>query len=228
MWGYFPGLVWHLAATAGGTVDDAPGLLDAAFPGLRYIHVTRRDKERQAMSLWRALQTWTWRADQAPPADRPSVFCRRAIEHLAASLEADDAAWRAWYARNGLEPAISVVYEELAADHDGGLRKVLDALGLPLAAERHRAAPRLRRAGGQRDRGVAASCCARRASGDHRTGALPLHDVAPGRARRQHRDSTPRARRSGSPARTAGGPASAASKAGPSSSGDSTTAASQP
>jgi trehalose 2-sulfotransferase len=142
MWGYFPGLVWHLAGD-GATVDDAPCLLDAAFPGLRYVHVTRRDKERQAMSLWRALQTWTWRADQATPADRPILFCRRAIEHLAASLQADDDAWRAWYARNGLEPAISVVYEDLAADHDGGLRKVLDALGL-VAPNGHRAAPRLR------------------------------------------------------------------------------------
>jgi LPS sulfotransferase NodH len=142
MWGYFPGLVWHLAGDGAG-VDDAPALLDAELPGLRYLHVTRRDKERQAMSLWRALQTWTWRADQAPPADRPIVFCRRAIEHLTASLEADDDAWRAWYRRNGITPAITVVYEELAADPDRGVRDVLDALGLE-PPDGHRAAPRLR------------------------------------------------------------------------------------
>ena len=144
MWGYFPGLIWHLDATADGTDGDAAAVLDAAFPGVRYLHVTRRDKERQAMSLWRALQTWTWRADQQPPSDRPVVFCRRAIEHLAASLEADDAAWRAWFAATGVELAGTVVYEDLAAEPDAGLGAVLDALGLPLP-EAHRAAPSLSR-----------------------------------------------------------------------------------
>jgi LPS sulfotransferase NodH len=142
MWGYFPGLVWHLAGD-GADVDDAPALLEAQFPGLRYVHVTRRDTERQAMSLWRALQTWTWRADQVPRTARSIVFCRRAIEYLAASLEADNEAWRAWYDRNGIRPAITVVYEDVAADPDGGVREVLDALGLGVP-QGHRAAPRLR------------------------------------------------------------------------------------
>ena len=72
------------------------------------------------MSLWRALQTWTWRADESRRRAGPSVFCRRAIEHLAASLQADDDAWRDWYARHGLEPAITVVYEDLAAEPGRG------------------------------------------------------------------------------------------------------------
>ena len=129
MWGYFPGLVWHLDPTADATDGDAAAVLDAAFPGVRYLHVTRRDQERQAMSLWRALQTWTWRADQQPPSDRPVVFCRRAIEHLAATLEADDAAWRAWFGAEPLDPVV-VPYDDLEADPAGTVGSVLAGLGL--------------------------------------------------------------------------------------------------
>ncbi len=56
-------------------------LAPSVFPNLRYLTVTRRDKVRQAVSLWRALQTWSWSSEQSaaraaaitsPTATRPS------------------------------------------------------------------------------------------------------------------------------------------------------------
>ena len=58
MWGYFDDF---LELTRGiprfGGMGDG-SLLNAAFPELQYVFVSRSDKVRQAVSLWRALQTW--------------------------------------------------------------------------------------------------------------------------------------------------------------------------
>src|SRR5262249_8849777 len=42
-----------------------PELLARVFPELRYVQITRRDKVRQAVSLWKAVQTQVWRRDDA-------------------------------------------------------------------------------------------------------------------------------------------------------------------
>src|SRR3954470_11984778 len=63
MWGYlgdFADLLRGIEGMAGLAVPD---LLDRAFPALRYIQITREDKIRQAVSLWKAVQTQGWRHD---------------------------------------------------------------------------------------------------------------------------------------------------------------------
>ena len=54
-------------------------LLERLFDRPRYVWVTRRDKVRQAISLWRALQTRAWRLEHAgdgQPARRAAVSIR--------------------------------------------------------------------------------------------------------------------------------------------------------
>ena len=41
-------------------------LLPAAFPDLQFVRVVRANKVRQAVSLWKAVQTATWRQDEGP------------------------------------------------------------------------------------------------------------------------------------------------------------------
>src|SRR4051812_30708315 len=43
------------------------GELDAAFPSLRYVYITRRDRLRQAISWARAVQTGWWASDHEAP-----------------------------------------------------------------------------------------------------------------------------------------------------------------
>jgi LPS sulfotransferase NodH len=72
MWGYFNDFL-ELARGIprfGGMGDGS--LLNAAFPGLHYVFISRSDKVRQAVSLWRALQTWVWRKEAGAPADEPA------------------------------------------------------------------------------------------------------------------------------------------------------------
>src|SRR4051812_29575810 len=64
MWAYLDGLVSELRRLPGAPAGDAYQVLAARFPRLRLIHHTRGDRLRQAISLWRALQTWSWRHDQ--------------------------------------------------------------------------------------------------------------------------------------------------------------------
>src|SRR4051812_2522444 len=61
MWGYLDDLLGRLGTTS--AAPDAPAALEGILGPLRYVHVTRRDKVAQAVSLWRAVQTRAWSAD---------------------------------------------------------------------------------------------------------------------------------------------------------------------
>jgi trehalose 2-sulfotransferase len=124
MWGYFEDLLARLGTTAEGPAVEA---LAARFGPLSWVHVTRSDKVAQAVSLWRAVQTRSWSAADAPEAH--PVYDARGIEHLLDQLIEHDVAWRAWFAAKGIEPHV-VEYERFAADHTATLRGVLAHLGL--------------------------------------------------------------------------------------------------
>ena len=96
---------------------------------LRWVHVERRDTLAQAISLWRAVQTAQWRAEDRDAAVEP-VFHAGAIAHLKDRLEAHAAAWRDWFAERGIEP-LEIVYEEFAADPEPTICAVLDHVGVP-------------------------------------------------------------------------------------------------
>jgi LPS sulfotransferase NodH len=121
MWGYVEPL---LEATG--------GALERALPGLRYVLVAREDKLRQAISLWRALQTQVWNSADAEPASdnrRAPAYSRAAIDTLQARLADDEAAWRRWFAARGVRP-LELVYEEFADRPGDAAAQVLDHLGI--------------------------------------------------------------------------------------------------
>ena len=105
----------------------APALLAERLPELRYVHVTRGDKVAQAVSLWRAVQTLAWRADDDGK-QHEAVYHGGAIAHLVAELTEQDDAWRAWFAANGIEP-LTIAYEALADDATAAAGAVLEHIG---------------------------------------------------------------------------------------------------
>ena len=121
-------LMWthllDLAERLGRPADAA--LLRERFPDPRYVHVTRRDKIAQAVSLWRAVQTRAWRAG-AVTENGNAVYHAGAIGYLAGQLFDQDDAWRTWFSANGVEP-LTIVYEELAGDTHAATSAVLDHL----------------------------------------------------------------------------------------------------
>ena len=149
MWGYFGdfvSLVRNIPA-----YRDVPlaELLSDVFPELTFVRIVRANKVRQAVSLWKAVQTATWREDQAsagavasiesdgsPPyrsfieEHRPQLrFHYGAIDHLLRQLLIEEASWDAFFEHAGIKP-ILVLYENFAADYETSTLNLLDRLDL--------------------------------------------------------------------------------------------------
>ena len=132
MWGYLGDFAELLRGIEGMSERTLPDLLARSFPGLRYIQITRQDKVRQAVSLWKAVQTQAWKHDPASDSSNgvQPVFSFRAINYLVRLLTAHDASWDAYFLGLGYEP-LKITYEELAESTDGVIRRVLEHLGIP-------------------------------------------------------------------------------------------------
>ncbi len=142
MWGYLGDFAQLLRGIEGFGGRPLPELLSRAFPGLRYIQITRENKIRQAVSLWKAVQTQAWKAGDEGERSVELVFSFRAINYLVRLLTAHDASWDAYFLGLGYEP-LKLTYEELAESTDAVVRRVLDHLGIPAPADLVVGAPRL-------------------------------------------------------------------------------------
>ena len=118
MWAYLPDFLAH-------------GEPEAQLGPLRWVHVERRDTLAQAISLWRAVQTAQWRAEDRDAEVEP-IFHAGAIAHLERRLRGHAAAWRDWFAGRGIEP-MEIVYEEFAGEPRETICRVLDHIGVPSA-----------------------------------------------------------------------------------------------
>jgi trehalose 2-sulfotransferase len=112
---------------------DRADVLHAAFPNLHVVHMTRRDRVRQAVSWARMAQDGVWVVSDDEPA-RSSATPRYdfdLISDLEALIVEGELGWRDLFDELGLVP-YEVVYEDVVAD--GGLERavlgVLDHLGL--------------------------------------------------------------------------------------------------
>jgi LPS sulfotransferase NodH len=144
MWGYLGDFAQLLRGIDGMNGRPLPELLGRAFPGLRYVQITRQNKIRQAVSLWKAVQTQAWKREAGEQVEHlpELVFSFRAINYLVRLLTAHDASWDAYFLGLGYEP-LKVTYEELAEDTDAVIRRVLDHLGIPVPDDLVVEAPRL-------------------------------------------------------------------------------------
>jgi LPS sulfotransferase NodH len=123
-------------------------LLDRLFDEPRYVWVRRDDTVRQAVSLWRAMQTRFWRAELDPPVARPGgpepQYSFGALRHLARQLADDDAAWQRFFAELR-DPVLVLTYEEIAADLANTVRRTLEHVGVACPDEPLATPPRMRR-----------------------------------------------------------------------------------
>src|SRR3954449_3380721 len=136
-------------------------LLPTVFPDLTFVRVVRANKVRQAVSLWKAVQTATWREDHAG-ADVASIegngaayqsfieehrpqlrFHYRAIDHLLDQLLLEEASWDAFFEHSGIKPVL-VLYENFAADYETSTHHLLERLGLS-CSEDFEFEPRMKR-----------------------------------------------------------------------------------
>lgn len=152
MWNYFDIVIDNMRTIPGYRGLEPSELLKAAFPNLRYIHITRSDRVRQAVSLAKAMQTQKWTdlepwilAENGPatPADRERIqasrqrVSERSLEYdfgqialLEDDLRKQDESWEAYFAESGIEP-YRVVYEEFAEAYEQTAVDILGFLGIP-------------------------------------------------------------------------------------------------
>ena len=150
MWGYFGDFLSLLRNVPVYSELSVAEILPEVFPDLQFVRVVRANKVRQAVSLWKAVQTATWREqdaiqsvsvgldDSEPPYKsfiqdhRPQLrFHYGAIAHLLDGILQEEASWDAFFEHCGITP-ILVLYENFAADYETSTVRVLERLGLSL------------------------------------------------------------------------------------------------
>jgi LPS sulfotransferase NodH len=108
-----------------------PHVLDTAFPNLHYVRLSRRDKIRQGISYYRAMETKIWRStDVSSVAQVEPSFNFEAIRSLVQLCTSEDQAWDDYFRLHGIEPC-TVVYENLLESPADVARQVLSYLAEP-------------------------------------------------------------------------------------------------
>jgi LPS sulfotransferase NodH len=132
MWDYLDETLLPQLAALSGLCEATPAaILAAAFPHLRYLWLTRRDKIRQGISYDRALETRVWRSTDRRDGDTTEpAFNVAAIARMVQLCTGEDDAWQAYFERYRIQPLI-LTYEELAASPEDSVQSILAYLGLP-------------------------------------------------------------------------------------------------
>jgi trehalose 2-sulfotransferase len=109
-----------------------------AFPNIRYVWLTRRDKARQAISFFLAQKTGRWwivdgaETESGDHATRQPDFDAQAVAELEKSLIESDSGWRSYFEENNITP-LTIYYEDIVADFRGAIVAILKWLGIPNA-----------------------------------------------------------------------------------------------
>jgi len=115
----------------GSAATDDLTMLRNAFPRLRFVHIVRRHKLRQALSTARALQTGLWKVQEGKAALREPQFDAELIEQSLREAERQEKIWHTFFQLIGIDP-FQIAYEELCRDYEAAIRGVLDFLKISL------------------------------------------------------------------------------------------------
>ena len=106
-------------------------LLRNAFPRLKFVHVLRRHKVRQALSKARAHQTGLWKVQEGKTVQREPQFDVELIEQCLKESEQQEKLWERFFQQIEIDP-LRVEYENLCEDYEVNIHRVLDFLQISL------------------------------------------------------------------------------------------------
>ena len=106
-------------------------LLRNAFPRLKFVHVFRRHKLRQALSKARAHQTGLWKVQEGKTVQREPQFDVELIEQCLKESEQQEKLWDRFFQRIEIDP-LRVEYENLCEDYEANIHRVLGFLQISL------------------------------------------------------------------------------------------------
>lgn len=107
------------------------GVMERVFPGLRYIWITRRNKVRQAVSWWKAIQTGVWHVSGrgGSKATRKPTYSFLSVDRLYQECVMREAGWQEYFSEAGIIP-LTVVYEDFVASYKETVAAVLEHVGV--------------------------------------------------------------------------------------------------
>jgi LPS sulfotransferase NodH len=145
MWAYFRDFV-RLARRRGLQEVRPCDVPAAVLPNLRrFVWMHRGDTIRQAVSLWKALQTQQWRKDSDEDIEGQGLrFSFAAVDHLKLRIEEHNAAWQEFFDGCGVEH-MEVLYEDLVEDYEGTVLWLLDGIGVSIPEDFAVVGPKMRR-----------------------------------------------------------------------------------
>ncbi|WP_068275167.1 trehalose 2-sulfotransferase [Aldersonia kunmingensis] len=129
MWNQTPLLLARAAALPNPSGTDLRSAIRDVVGEVTFIWVRRSDIVKQAVSMWRAVQTQVWRDDGNDGLDDSAQYHAGGIAYLAEMLRGQDDSWEAWFSSEGIEP-IEVSFEELTASPQITTASILERLGL--------------------------------------------------------------------------------------------------
>lgn len=152
MWGYVEDFVSLLRNIPEYRQVPMADILSEVFPDLTFVRVVRANKIRQAVSLWKAVQTAAWRDEGSPDDDpenleasyrgfvngrRPALrFHYGAISHLLNQLIQQEAGWDAFFEHSRIKP-VFILYENFAAEIESSTRNLLERLEIEAPDDLH-------------------------------------------------------------------------------------------
>ncbi len=132
MWGYFEKFTNKVFQTPRFKDRNlsSHAVLTELFPNLEYIWIMRRDKVRQAVSLWKGLQTLIWwqrTGDPTPKLEKEPEYNFEAIDYFAQEIVFHEAAWQAYFTQHGLTP-FTVIYEDFVPTYEETALRIMNWL----------------------------------------------------------------------------------------------------
>lgn len=109
---------------------STPELMEDFFYNLKYIWLTRRNKIRQAISLYKALQSGRWHTnDKRKLTGIEPVFDFESVEYYLKEIIKQEAYWERFFNEADIIP-LTIVYEDFCIDQEKAVRCILQYLGI--------------------------------------------------------------------------------------------------
>jgi trehalose 2-sulfotransferase len=133
MWNYVGWAMENFREMARFSRASVEEIFEAMFPGLRVVHLIRRDRLRQAISWLRAAEDGVWVVSENEPARpvRKPRFQYGVIVGMMDLIAEGEKAWLDLYEKLGVEP-LEVAYEDFTTSdgYEQTVRRVLRHLDL--------------------------------------------------------------------------------------------------
>lgn len=102
------------------------------FPNCKDIYLTRRNKVRQAVSWWKAIQDGTWHLKKGEKRDHSKDFYQDkyvhdAVKHLYIEAGLREASIQEYFTRNGIT-AMTIIYEDFIVHPERTILETLNYL----------------------------------------------------------------------------------------------------